>query len=311
MAGISVLERSASRMSDSDSYSLLATRFDAWLPATRPSVVSLAVRRWTIGAMLNVMTLAAALGLSGGAAHAEVISGVILGSGINANLSTTFRRDSNWKIVAVPAGYTPPDSQTVPYDAYVPQTVAASWLGSGGASGPQTGYTTNEITYHWIAPDSSVTALSTALTPVTTTEPSTWYKWIAAQTFTIPADNNYFLNFPSAVDNRLDYFVNGVPDFTNPRQPTITGGFQITTTNTAPGQFLSISNNTNTTPIFLAAGTHTAFMVLTDLGNATGVLIGPSEFSTVPVPEPTSLSMLSAAAGAMVLVLRRRRFRRN
>lgn len=141
--------------------------------------------------------------------------------------------------------------------------------------------------------------------------PATWYKWIAAQTFTIPSDNNYFLNFPSAVDNRLDYFVNGTIDLTNPRQPTIAGGFQITTTNTAPGQFLAMSNNTNATPIFLAAGTHTAYMVLTDLGNATGVLIGPSEFSTVPVPEPTSLTLVSTAAGGMALVLRRRRVRRN
>ena len=307
MSGTSVRERSASLMSDSDSSPRLATRFDACLPAIRPTVASFAVCTWTVGSMLAV-TLAAALGLSG-AASAEPISGTILGSGINADLSTTFARDSNWKIVALPSGYTPP--QSVPYDAYVPRTVASSWLGSGGVSGPQTGYSTGGTTYHWIAPDPNVTALSTALAPVTKDPQSSWYKWIAAQTFTIPADGNYYLNFPSAVDNSLDYFVNGSIDLTNPRQPTITGGFQITTPNTDGGQFLAIKNNTNATPIFLSAGTHTAYMVLADWGNATGVLIGPSEFSTVPVPEPSSLALVSAAAGGMALVLRRRRVRRN
>lgn len=187
-----VTQRSASRMSESDSAALLAARFDGWLPATplaaTPLAVgSLAVFRWSCGLMLAV-TLAAALGIST-AASGEVISGAILGSGINANLSTTFQRDSNWRIVAVPVGYTPPDSQTVPYDAYVPRTVASAWLGSGGVSGPQTGYSTGGTTYHWIAPDSDVTRLSTVLAPVDTTNAATWYKWIAAQTFTIPAND--------------------------------------------------------------------------------------------------------------------------
>ncbi|MFM9025573.1 MAG: PEP-CTERM sorting domain-containing protein [Planctomycetaceae bacterium] len=139
---------------------------------------------------------------------------------------------------------------------------------------------------------------------------STWYKWIAAQTFTIPETNNYYLNFPSAVDNRLDYFVNGTIDYADPRQPTISGGFKITTTNTASGQFLSITNNTNAIPILLAAGTHTAYMVLTDLGNATGVLIGPSEFSTAPLPEPSTLALASIAACAQAVWSCRRRARR-
>lgn len=198
------------------------------------------------------------------------------------------------------------------YAAYVPRNVASPWLGSGtsiggGLSGPQTGYTTGGTTYYWIAPDPSVTALSLALAPVSTGTASTWYKWIAAQTFTIPEDNNYYFNFPSAVDNRLDYFVNGTIDYTNPRQPTISGGFQITTTSTAAGQFLAIKNNTNATPIFLAAGTHTAYMVLTDLGNATGVLIGPSEFSTVPLPEPSTFTLAATAAAGLTWLARRRR----
>jgi len=148
--------------------------------------------------------------------------------------------------------------------------------------------------------------VSTALAPVSTGTQSTWYKWIAAQTFVIPANDDYYFNFPSAVDNRLDYFVNGTIDYTNPRQPTISGGFQITTTNTAPGQFLAINNNTNASPIFLAAGTHTAYMVLTDLGNATGVLIGPSEFSTIPIPEPSAFTLAATAAAGLAWLARRR-----
>ena len=155
--------------------------------------------------------------------------------------------------------------------------------------------------------DPSVTALSLALAPVSTGTASTWCTWIAAQTFTIPEDNNYYFNFPSAVDNRLDYFVNGTIDYTNPRQPTISGGFQITTTSTAAGRFLSIKNNTNASPISLTAGTHTAYMVLTDLGSATGVLIGPSEFSTAPIPEPSTFTLVATAAAGLTWLAHRRR----
>jgi len=56
-------------------------------------------RRWTVSTMPAV-TLAAAFGLIGGAASGEGIRCTILGSGINANLSTPFQRDSNWEIVA-------------------------------------------------------------------------------------------------------------------------------------------------------------------------------------------------------------------
>jgi hypothetical protein len=251
-------------------------------------------------------------GLVTGSVRAEpLVTGAIAGSGVNAIVSSGTARDSNWKIVALPnsgtGAYRPPGGQSLGYDAYVPQTVANAWLGSGGVSGPQTGYTTSGTTYYWISPDPNVLALSTALAPVNSGTQSTWYKWIAAQTFTIPEDNDYFLNFPSAVDNRLDYFVNGTIDYTNPRQPTIVGGFQITTTNTASGQFSSISNNTNTTPIPLTAGTHTAYMVLTDLGNATGVLIGPSVFSTIPVPEPSALALAACAAVWLAQLARRSR----
>ena len=73
---------------------------------------------------------------------------------------------------------------------------------------------------------------------------------------------------------------------------------------TGTGQFSFITNNTNTNPIFLDAGTHTASRVLTDLGDATGVLIGPSEFSTVP--EPPAYAVAGCGIAALGLPAQRR-----
>jgi hypothetical protein len=61
--------------------------------------------------------------------------------------------------------------------------------------------------------------------------------------------------------------------------------------------------------VFLAAGTtHTAYMVLTDLGTDTGVLIGPSVFSTIPVPEPSAVALVAVGVGGVGLLAFRRRF---
>lgn len=258
---------------------------------------------WRCGAV--IMAIAAAAWLAAGSARAEVITGAIIGSGINADLSTAFQRDSNWKIVAVPDGFTPPDSQALGYNAYVPRTVNAvgptGWLGGNtGVNGSQGGYSVSGTSYYWISPNTTVNAIVIA----SATNP---YNWIAAQTFTVPRDDLYFLNFPSAVDNRLGFFVNGSIDATNPRQPVIVGGFQIGTTSTATGQFRQITDNFGG-PVFLATGTtHTAYMVLTDLGGDTGVLIGPSVFSTVPVPEPSACVMAATVAAGLARLVRRRR----
>lgn len=272
-----------------------------------------AMRRHRSRALPVVILAAATAAVLAGPTRAQDFSGSILGSGINANLSGTFQRDGNWKIVALPDGFAPPDSQSLGYDAYVPRTVSVNWLGGNtGTNGSQGGYTVSGTTYHWICPAPDVTTMSTVLAPVSTGTPSTWYTWIAAQTFTVPASDDYFLNFPSAVDNRLGFFINGSIDSTNPRQPTITGGFQVGVTSTATGQFATITNNTSGTTVFLASGTtHTAYMVLTDLGNATGVLIGPSEFSTIPLPEPSTYALAMVGAGALALTARRRRYRRG
>lgn len=241
-----------------------------------------------------------ALAVVGSAGASVPVSGAISGSGVNADLSSTFQRDSNWKIVALPAGTS--GLPSAPYDAYVPRTVNSAWVGANsGPNGSQGGYVVGGVTYHWIAPTSTVSGLFSG---VTLGDPSTWYNWIAAQTFTVPRTDTYYLNFPAAVDNRLGFFINGAIDSaTDPRKPNIVGGTQIGTTSAALGQFRQVSDNIGS--IFLPAGTHTAYMVLTDTGSDTGVLIGPSLFSTDPIPAPASVSFM-----AMALIARCRRTRR-
>ena len=214
------------------------------------------------------LALVALVALAPPVAATASVTGTIPGSGVNANLTSTFQRDSNWNIVALPSGTS--GLPAVPYAAYVPRTVnSTAWLGANtGPSGSQGGYTIGGNTYHWISPNSTVSAI---LPGVSIGDPSTWYNWTAATTFTVPQTDTYYLSFPSAVDNRLGFFINGTIDSTtNPRRPVIVGGTQIGTTSEAPGQFRQLNDNIGS--VYLTAGTHTAYMVLTDLGADTGVL---------------------------------------
>jgi hypothetical protein len=194
------------------------------------------------------------------AARAEaqsVVSGTILGSGLG---SSPGGRDSNWSIVALPPGFTPPSSQTVPYASYVPSTVDFVFIGGGA---PQTGQVFGSGTNYWIAPQNSTNSLIGGT-----------YNWITQQQFYVPVSGFYRFDFPGAGDNELEFYIDGAVNTTNPTRPTITGGQQI---GGRAGNFTSISTFTGGAQ--LSSGTHTASMVLWDYGGSTGALIGTSTFA--------------------------------
>ena len=189
--------------------------------------------------------------------EAQITSGTIFGSGLG---SSPGGRDSRWTIVALPPGFTPPDSQTTPYAAYVPLPVDPAFIGGGT---PQTGQVFAGGTNYWIAPQNSTGSLVGGT-----------YNWITQQQFYVAQTGFYRFDFPGAGDNELEFYIDGTVNTTNPKRPTITGGQQI---GGRAGTFTSISTFTGGAE--LTAGMHTASMVLWDYGGSTGALIGTSTFS--------------------------------
>jgi len=192
--------------------------------------------------------------LCSGAVVRAQSSGTIFGT-----LDAPGSRDSNWTVAALPSGFTPPDSQTTPYAAYVPTNVDGNFLGGGN---PQTGYTYGDDTIYWIAPQNSTNSLVGGT-----------YNWIAQQQFTVPTAGFYRFDFPGAGDNELEFYIGGAINRTDPLRPTITGGQQI---GGRAGNFTAISTFTGGAQ--LSAGTYTASMVLWDYGGSTGAMIGTSTF---------------------------------
>ena len=191
----------------------------------------------------------------GGTVHAQITSGTIVGT-----LGLPGTRDANWTISAVPATFTPPESQTVPYAAYVPTNVDGAFLGGGS---PQTGYSYGDDTIYWIAPQNGTGSIAGGT-----------YNWIAQQQFTVPQTGFYRFDFPGAGDNELEFYIGGAINSSSPQRPTITGGQQI---GGRAGSFTSISTFTGGAQ--LSAGTHTASMVVWDYGGSTGAMVGTSTFA--------------------------------
>ena len=201
-------------------------------------------------------------------------------------------RDSRWEIVAVPGTFTPPDSQTMPYDSYIMPTTP--WVFIGGSPAPwfgggnQTGYEFDGITNYWIGPQSSHSSIAPG-----------HYNWIVAQDFNVEQSGWYDFNFKGAGDNELDFYINGsiTSYLGDPQRPTITGGTQI---GTRAGTFTAITNFTGSA--YMNAGINTAYMVLWDYGGDTGALIQQSTFAAAAaVPEPgqvaASLLLLGGIGG--------------
>lgn len=215
-------------------------------------------------------------------------AGIIYGSGQNADLSSTFQRDSHWEIVAIPPGFTPPEA--VPYAAFVPRTVPGVFYGgNNGANGSQTGYNADGNTYYWISPHSTTSSLQGGA-----------YNWIAAQEFEISQPGWYAFNFYASGDNAIEFFVNGSIAAAGTSNPTIAGGVQIGGTF---NNFGTIANYTG--QAYLSAGTNIAYMVLYDYGGETAALIGQSTFQAVP--EPSAFGLALGGLALTACVIRRRR----
>ncbi|NDB97211.1 MAG: hypothetical protein EBZ78_13815, partial [Verrucomicrobia bacterium] len=172
-------------------------------------------------------------------------------------------RDANWRIVAVPAGFTPPE--TVPYPAFVPATVPTVYAGGYGNAGVNG--------TRWIAPAATTTAILGAVNGSAVSNGNA-YHWIAAQTFSVADEGMYEFNFPAAGDNAIEFYIDGAVDTSEPARPTIRGGTQIGTRQEGFGSLNSYQGR-----VYLTAGIHTASMVLIDWGGATAAIIGPSQFA--------------------------------
>lgn len=219
----------------------------------------------------------------------------LYGSGQNADLSSTFQRDSNWNIVAWPSNWSNGPIPTAPYQAYVPRTVPGPWYGGNtGTNGSQGGFQPNGDPnhYYWISPTSTDASIASGS-----------YNWIAAQTFNITQAGTYTFNFPASGDNGIRFYVDGTVDTSNPITPVITGGTQV---GGYSDNFTNIYNYTG--DVSLSAGQHTAYMVLFDFGGSTGALIGQSTFTAVP--EPSTYALAAIATGMMTMIARRRKARK-
>ena len=225
-------------------------------------------------------------------------AGIIYGTGQGGSPGG---RDSSWRIVAAPGSFTPPSSQTMPYNSYILQYTP--WVFIGGSPAPwfgggnQTGYEFNGIRNYWIAPTASSSSIAGG-----------HYNWIVAQDFNVEQAGWYDFNFKGAGDNDLDFYINGSIStyLGDPQRPTITGGTQI---GTRAGGFTSITTFNGSA--YMNAGTNTAYMVLWDYGGDTGALIQQSTFEpgTSPVPEPGQVAaslVLLAGIGGYVFLKRRK-----
>jgi hypothetical protein len=90
-------------------------------------------------------------------ASSNAFAGIIYGTTGTGGPGT---RDTHWKVLAAYQGYTPPSSQSYPYNSYVYTGVPTNWNGNGGWGQTQVGYTNADGTFYWIGtaptPDSAL-----------------------------------------------------------------------------------------------------------------------------------------------------------
>jgi hypothetical protein len=234
---------------------------------------------------VSAVALTASIVLSTGSSPARANTPApVFGTGQNLAPSD---RDSRWQVIAGPAGFVPPDSQTYPYSSYVTSVF--------------TPLIQNGVTYRWISITSDELANSTAGNR----------NWILRQAFNVSTAGTYSFDFIGGADNGIDVFVNGTIDSSNVDLPTISGGTLL-----APAviNIFPDANQLFGGTATLNAGDNYLYAVLNDFGGPTSFLIGnvnvdPANSST-DVPAPLPLFGVAAAFGASRRLRRRIRLAR-
>jgi hypothetical protein len=239
--------------------------------------------------LIPLITIALAVMAAGQAA-----AGIIYGTTGTGGPGT---RDTNWKVLAAYTGYTPPGSQSYPYNSYVYNVVPTNWNGTGGWGQTQVGYTNADGTFYWIG---------TASTADSALPFPTQYGYIIGQSFLADQAGMYDFSFAANGDNLFSFFINGSISYADPMKPTIVGGTQIGVTS---GDFQVIKTLTGSA--YLNAGTNWAYAVVDERGFSTGILVAQSTFSggPSPVPEPGQVAaslVLLAGIGGYVFLKRRK-----
>ena len=216
------------------------------------------------------------------------------------------------------AGYVPGGTAVA---ATIPTTLPSSFYGMGGST-TQPGIVVDGVTYNWISASTTTNGSALWGSPYNQSD----YNWIVAQTFVVDIPFYYDFTFQSSGDNAVQFFIDGsvstaLQDATAAARngywsdsvhPTIVGGTALSTTiNGTPSTYWNNFGalGTFTGKGYLTSGTHTAYMVLHDVGGMTAAFISQATFevSTVPEIDPAGMgSVLSLVVGSLGLLERRR-----
>lgn len=236
------------------------------------------------------------LTLAAGTVHAETIVVQATGAGVPVPPGGT---DAVWQVVALPTLFT---GSSAPYQAVVFSGTGSGalpndWLGGSGNAGAAGA--------RWIGlRDVPSSLFPSAPLSGTANPPQIDYTAIFAYPFTAAGTKADF-SFWTAVDNRVQFFVNGTVT-SGSMQPSIVGG-------TALGPQLNgygLLKQVSATDVDVVAGTNYLYAVVTDRFTTAGSTGGWGDTGLLvsPVPEPASVILAAAGiASAVAVRLHRRR----
>ena len=200
--------------------------------------------------------------------------------------------DPNWQVVALPTSYS---GSATPYQAYVfsgtgSGALPALWLGGSANDGAEGA--------RWIG----VRDVPGALFPPTgTANPGSDYNMIYAYAFTQGSAGTIDFDFWAAVDNQVQFFLNGTV-LADALTPSISGGTPIG----SPTSGLGKLRNFSASGVSVVSGTNYLYAVVTDKWDPITGGWGATGLIVAPVPEPSTM-ILTAVGIAAVGVARLRR----